>query len=331
MFKLEADAAAIQKQAEERRENARRVYREDILPVLARYDRRNQIAAVRAVINMHERLDGRRSGIQPFIRDINSWKTRFGVMGRTMKDTWKKVRGSEPNPQAVRAYVDSKFRHHVLSEPALEGDVGAVLAQFREDLDASRNQLYADLRLPLSKIKVTLAKSDGDFHQFLEGVHRKASDLTKEMATDSVTSGLTAFVSGVVAGEAAEMAARQVVASILSRVGTQVAARAVAAGGATVAGAAAGGGGGSVAGPAGTIIGIGVGFIAGAAVDWWMSEKFEAKMTDQLNAFFDNVETHLVQGTDKAPGLEKALKDAVKHGGDAQRAALTNAIEEVTK
>jgi hypothetical protein len=62
-----------------------------------------------------------------------------------------------------------------------------------------------------------------------------------------------------------------------------------------------------------------------------MSEKFEAKMTDQLNAFFDNVEMHLVQGTDKAPGLEKALKDAVKHGGDAQRAALTNAIEEVTK
>jgi hypothetical protein len=198
-------------------------------------------------------------------------------------------------------------------------------------LGASRNQLYTDLRLPLEKIKVTLVQTDGDFDKFLQGIHRRASDLTSEMATDSVTAGLTAFVSGVVAGEAAEIATRQVVASILSRVGGQLAARAVTAGGATVAGAAAGGGGGSFAGPAGTIIGLGVGFAVGAVVDWWMSEKFEAKMTDQLNGFFDNVDTHLIKGTDQAPGLEKALQDAIKQGGDAQRAALKNAIEEVTK
>ena len=343
MFDVREDAAATEArraaeaaQAAElarrqRQETARKVYRDDILPILAAYDARNKAAADRAVANMHERLNGRRSGIKPFIKDISTWKTRFGVMGRTITDTWKKVRKTEPNPQRVRQYVDAKFRHHVLSEPALEADVGAVLAQFREDLDASRNQLYADLRLPLSKIKVTLVQTDGDFDEFLKGIHRRASDLTSEMATDSVTSGLTAFVSGVVAGEAAEIATRQVVASILSRVGGQLAARAVTAGGATVAGAAAGGGGGSLAGPAGTVIGLGVGFAVGAAVDWWMSEKFEAKMTDQLNGFFDNVDNHLIKGTEQAPGLERALHEAIKHGSDAQRAALTTAIDEVTK
>src|SRR5688572_698584 len=339
MFETRVDAAAVErarleadeKARQERRENAKKVYREDILPVMAAYDQRNKAAANRAIVNMHERLNGRRSGIAPFIKDVNSWKTRFGVMGRTMKDTWKKVRGTEPTPQRVREYVDAKFRHHVLSEAALEADVAAVLATFREDLDASRNQLYTELRLPLSKIRVTLVEKDADFDAFLKGIHERASDLTKEMATDSVTSGLTAFVSGVVAGEAAELAARQVVSSILARVGTQVAARTVTAGGATVAGAAAGGGGGTVAGPAGTVIGLGVGFAVGAAVDWWMSEKFEAKMTDQLNSFFDNVDTHLIKGTPEAPGLEKALEEAIKHGSDAQRAALTTAIDEVTK
>jgi hypothetical protein len=339
MFEVREDAAAIerarveaeQKAREERRENARKVYREDILPVLAQYDQRNKAAANRAIVNMHERLNGRRSGIAPFIKDVNSWETRFGVMGRTMKDTWKKVRGTEPSPQRVREYVDAKFRHHVLSEVALEADVAAVLGQFREDLDASRNQLYSDLRLPLSKIRVTLVQTDGDFDAFLKGIHERASDLTKEMATDSVTSGLTAFVSGVVAGEAAELAARQVVSSILARVGTQVAARTVTAGGATVAGAAAGGGGGTLAGPAGTVIGLGVGFAVGAVVDWWMSEKFEAKMTEQLNGFFDNIEVTMLKGTEKAPGLKRALDDAIRHGGDAQRAALSSAIDEVTK
>jgi hypothetical protein len=325
----DADAARITKQRE--RETARRIYRDDVLPVLAKFDRRNQAAADRALANMHERLDGRRSGIKPFIRDVNSWKTRFGVMGRTIKDTWQKVRGTQPNPQAVRAYVDQKFRHHVLSEPALEADVGAVLAQFREDLEASRNQLYTDLRLPLSKIKVTLTSKDADFQAFLKGVQNRASDVTKDLAGDSVVSGLTAFVSGMAAGEAAELAARQVVASILSRVGTQMAARAVTAGGATVAGAAAGGGGGSFAGPAGTVIGLGVGFAAGAVVDWWMSEKFEAKMNAQLNAFFDNIDHQLIKGSDNAPGLEKSLQDAIKQGGDAQRNAIEHAIEEVTQ
>jgi hypothetical protein len=337
MFEVREDAAAIDRRAvaeavrRQERENAQRVYRDDILPVLAKFDARNKAAANRAVANMHERLDGRRSGIKPFIRDINSWKTRFGVMGRTIKDAWGKVRGTQPNPQAVRAYVDQKFRHHVLSEPALEADVGAVLAQFREDLEASRNQLYADLRLPLSKIKVSLVDKDADFATFLKGVQNRASDVTKDLAGDSVVSGLTAFVSGMAAGEAAELAARQVVASILSRVGTQMAARAVTAGGATVAGAAAGGGGGSFAGPAGTVIGLGVGFAVGAVVDWWMSEKFEAKMTEQLNAFFDNVDHQLIQGSDKAPGLEKSLEDAVKRGGDAQRKAIETAIDEVTQ
>jgi hypothetical protein len=120
----------------------------------------------------------------------------------------------------------------------------------------------------------------------------------------------------------------RVVVAILSRVGTQIAAETVAAGGATAAGAAAGGGGGSFAGPAGTVIGVGVGIAVGAAIDWWMSARFEEKMTLQLNGFFDSVGRRLMEGTGQSPGLRVALYDAVKLGGDSQRQAVKAAFEE---
>jgi hypothetical protein len=209
--------------------------------------------------------------------------------------------------------------------------MGEVLKQFREDLDASRNRLYVDVRLPLAKIKSPLAASDASYGAFQVDVGRRAREMGEKWATDSVVSGLGGFVSGWVAMDVAQAVTSRVVVAILARVGTQVAAETVAAGGATAAGAAAGGGGGSLAGPAGTVIGLGVGIAVGAVVDWWMSERFEAKMTAQLNGFFDSVDRQLVNGSDKAPGLERSLNDAVKLGGEAQRSAMKKAFDEVTR
>jgi hypothetical protein len=303
-----------------------RVYANEIAPLLDQFDARNKEAAARAVANMHERLNGRRWGIRPFVKDVNSWKTRFGVIGKTTSDLWQRAVKRRPDPASVKGYVNEKFRHHVLSERAMEADVGEVLKQFREDLEASRNRLYVDVRLPLEKIKLPLAKSDGDYEAFKADVERRAREMGQTWGTDSVVSGLGAFVAGWVAADVAQAITTRVVVAVLSRVGTQVAAETIAAGGATAAGAAAGGGGGSVVGPAGTIIGLGVGIAIGGVVDWWMSAKFEAKMTTQLNSFFDSVDSQLIKGTAQSPGLERSLTDAVKLGGEAQRGALKRTI-----
>jgi hypothetical protein len=305
-----------------------RVYREEVVPLLDQFDARNRAAAARAVTNMYERLNGRRWGIKPFVKDVGSWKTRFGVIGRSTKDFWRKRVRKQPDTEAVRTYVNEKFRHHVLSEQALEADMGEVLKQFREDLEASRNRLYVEVRLPLAKIKSPLATSDASYALFQGDVERRAKDLSAHWAADTVVSGLGSFVSGWVAMDVAQGVTSRVVVAILSRVGTQIAAETVAAGGATAAGAAAGGGGGSFAGPAGTVIGLGVGIAVGAAVDWWMSERFEEKMTFQLNGFFDSVTHQLIEGSKQSPGLRIALYDAVKLGGQSQRQAVKLAFEE---
>jgi hypothetical protein len=303
-----------------------RVYAEEIAPLLDQFDARNREAAARAVANMHERLNGRRWGIRPFVKDVSSWSTRFGVIGKTTSDLWQRHVKGRPDAASVKQYVNAKFRHHVLSEPALEADVGAVLKQFREDLDASRNRLYVDVRLPLEKIKAPVAMTDGSYDAFKADVGRRAQEMGQVWATDSVVSGLGSFVAGWVAMDVAQAVTTRVVVTVLSRVGTQVAAETIAAGGATAAGAAAGGGGGSFAGPAGTVIGLGVGVAIGGVVDWWMSAKFEAKMTGQLNGFFDSVDRQLIKGTAQSPGLERSLDEAVRLGGEAQRGAMKRTL-----
>src|SRR5258706_11734386 len=157
----------------EERVDPDRVYRLDVAPLLDQFDARNRAAVTRALANMHERLNGRRWGIKPFVKDVGSWSTRFGVIGRTTSDLWNKHWKKQPNAAAVRTYVDDKFRHHVLSEKALEADMGEVLKQFREDLDASRNRLYIDVRLPLDRIRSPLTRSDVSFGAFQADVERR--------------------------------------------------------------------------------------------------------------------------------------------------------------
>src|SRR4051794_25755178 len=158
----------------EERVDAERVYREEVVPLLDQFDARNRAAAARAVGNVYERLNGRRWGIKPFVKDVGSWRTRFGVIGRTTSDFWHRRVKQEPDAAAVRTYVNDKVRHHVLSEQALEADMGEVLKQFGEDLEASRNRLYVEVRLPLAKIKSPSAMSDASYARFRGDVEQRA-------------------------------------------------------------------------------------------------------------------------------------------------------------
>jgi hypothetical protein len=307
------------------------IYTEEILPLLAAFDARNQQAADRALANLHDRLNGRRCGIKPFVVDVSTWRTRFSVINRKRSDLWQRHVNHNTSADRVRELVEGKFRHFVYSDAALQHDLEETLKQFREDLDASRNQLYVELRLPLAKIKSPIVATDANFDAFKDDVRRRAEAIGRDYGTDSVVAGIGSFVAGWVAADVGQAIATRVVVAIATRAGTQVAAESLAAGGATAAGAAAGGGGGTLAGPAGTVIGFGVGIVAGAAVDWWLSDRFEAKMTAQLNQFFDALDHRLTQGAPGAPGLEQTLRAAVTLGNQTQHTAIEHAFLETTR
>jgi hypothetical protein len=305
--------------------SAAEVYRREIAPRLHDFEWRNAIAVDRAVGALRERMDVRRQGVQPFARDITSWGTRFGVIGRKAGDTSRRLRG-RPSVDSVNLYVSQKFRQHILSERLLQADITAVLMQLEEELAASRNLLYADLRLPLAKIDAPLARTDADYERFQEQVRRDVEAMATKMGTDSVTQGIAAFAGGWVVGDVAQLAARQLVTQVIARTGTQLAVQGVAAGGATAGGATTGGGVGSFGGPAGTVIGVGVGIAVGAAVDWWMSKRFEEKLVEKCNAYLDSLRDLILDGTDSAPGLEAAMRGGIAVTAATQRTAILKAM-----
>lgn len=311
---------------EDPRDRVIRIYRADIVPMLDAYDARNRGASNRAIATLRDRIDARRHGIKPFIDDVQSWRTTFGVLGRKSRDTWRKMRGTRRIDGSVQQYVDEKFQRRILSPGGLIGDVDAALDVFREDVEASRNQLYTEMRLPLRGIKVDQVQSKASFAAFVDDVRFRSLALSTEGSHDAVTSNLTAFAAGWVAGEVGAKVAGRVVMVVVARVSTQLATRAAVSGGATVAGAAGGGGAGSTVGPAGTVVGIAVGIVVGAAIDWWMSEKFEAKMTTELNTFLTDLERSMVEGNASQPGLRKSFQDALDANSKVQRDAIISTL-----
>jgi len=210
----------------------------------------------------------------------------------------------------------------------LQQDVVAVVAQYNLDMTASRNQLYAELQLPLQKIKVIRPAEDISTERLAADVRQRAEALSGGLASQSVAAGLVEFSGGWLAMDAGQAVASRIVGQILTRVGTAMATDAIAAGGATIEASAAGGGAGSLAGPLGTIIGIGVGLIVGAIIDWRLSKMFEAKITEECNRFLDTLEYHLRDGASPGGGLRAALLESTRLTNEAQTQALQNALRQ---
>ena len=311
-----------------RGEQVEQIFSDSITPLLATFDRRNSASVVRAIATLHDRVSMHRAGIAPFTKDITSWRTRFGVLGRYSSGLWHKFRRQPTDRDSVSTYVNEKFRRHILSEESLRRDVSTVLAQFDDDMAASRNQLYSELYLPLNRITESHLIQYMSLDEFRDGVQRRAIQTSRSMAPDTVVSGLAALAGGWVAMDVAQGIASRVVGQIIARLGIAMAADGIEAGGATVGGSAVGGGAGSLGGPAGAVIGIGVGLVVGAIVDWWLSRKFEAKIARQCNLFLDSVEQRLRDGIAGSPGLRQALAATVAVTGQAQRESIHAALKE---
>jgi len=303
-------------------------YQKSVVPLLDQFDRRNAAAADRAIAALHDRINVHRAGIAPFTHDIASWGTRFGVLRRYSSDLWQRWRHHNPSAGSVSAYVNEKFRRHILSEDGLKQDVALVLDQFTDDMAASRNRLYAELALPLKEIKTAAPSLNISDEEFRNQVQQRAGRMAGMLAPDTLISGLAAVAGGWVAADVAQSITSRIVAQILTRLGTVMAAEGIEAGGATAGAGAIGGGAGSFGGPIGAIIGIGVGLVIGAIVDWRMSKKFEAKVSQQCNRFLDAVEQRLRDGSAGSPGLRASLEQTVTLTDRAQRQAIHDALEE---
>jgi len=323
-----APAAAVQATVTESEPvvDVEALYANDIVPLLDESLKRKQDAAGRALAILHKRLDGHRKGIPEFAEDVTSWGTRFGVVGRSTRDAYRKARG-KPDAETTRRYVERKFRDHVMTEIALEAAVGAAVEQFRADLEADRNTLMSDIRVPLNASGAPVLVGEPQWEAIRHDILKQGSKLAMSGSTDSVANAAASFAAGEIAG----LSGRYVVVQILARVGPMVGARlaasGVAAGGGAMVGAAGGGGAvGSAGGPAGTIVGAGVGLVVGAAIDWWMTARFQEQLRNRCEDFVDSVQLALITGSKQSPGVEPLLAEAVRVTDAAQRQAIHDVL-----
>ncbi len=191
----------------------------------------------------------------------------------------------------IQNYVQTKFETHLFSEQKLLDDITAALNGFRDEVDANQKRMLIGVRAALHTSDLPDVDVE-EYGPFFAAVAQQLQGYAAQQGTTSVMNAIGVFI----ISEAGVFTARSVITGLLARFGTAAAVGATAGGGAAAGGAAAGAGGGTLAGPVGTAVGFGVGLAVGLVIDWWMTEKFEERMTQQMNQYIHSLENRTLHG-----------------------------------
>jgi hypothetical protein len=296
-------------------------YRRELVPLLEKAKAQNRASADKSLDRLHQEFDRFRSGIPTFVDDVASWRTRFGIMRRLSRDKWKNFwkAADDADSKEVKNYMLGKFETHIMAQDDLQKAIGSSLAEFKDDVAATRNRLLADMKVALTTADMDLDFARPDFAAFQREFDRFISGRVESNATDSLVNATVNLLANSIAGFAAEQVVAQLVVRLAAAQAVAAGVEAAAAGGSSTAGGATlGGAAGWLGGPLGAVIGVGAGLAVGAVVDWWVTERFKTNLTEQLTAYLDNLERDLVNGaaaTADQPA-QIGLRDALHHAAD---------------
>jgi hypothetical protein len=285
-------------------------------PLLEAAHSRHAAALQRALDAIDTTFASYSDGAPKFANALTGWGLRFKILYR------KGVESAERKPDHswTAALVQEQFNLHVVSEQKLEADLRAILAQLSFDLEASRNELAASLDAALRTSDFPVSVKTDTLASFSSALSKDIPALLASMPNQSVAVG----TGSLAAGFAAEEAVRNLIRVVMAQAAARIATSAAAAGGAAASASAAGAAGGTALAPGiGTIIGVAGGFIAGAAVDWWMTDAFEEKITAQTRSFLSQSKSALVEGDH---GLASLLRSEISRHEAATTAALRSSL-----
>ena len=277
----------------------------EVEPEIEKTDRLNREAAERCISRLKSQVTLYRQQVEPFVEDLTSLSTRFGIISRMPGGWWSE-------DERVEDFVAAKFEKHLFSEQKLLDDVAEILEQFRTEVDANQNRMLVNVKSCLDVADLPEVQVD-DYEQFYRSVAQELSNYSAQQGSTSVYNALTVLVMS----EAGSYAAVTLVSGLLVRFGAMAATTAATAGGVTAGATATGAGGGSLAGPVGTAVGLGVGLVIGLAIDWWMTEEFEEEMSLQLNNYLGSLEGAILYGSKPGapePGASGPGSEVVEGG-----------------
>lgn len=272
-------------------------YDASVEPEIQAADRANRQSAVNCIKRIERLINQYHQGVEPFVKDLTSLSTRFGIVRRMPGQWWR-------DDQRVNKYVQQKFEHHLFSEDKLVTDVSEVLVAFRKEIDANQKRMLINIRASLSESDIPTINLEHD-EAFFRAVAVELQRYSTQKANASVINAAAVFV----VSEIGVFAARSLLSGLLARFGAVTAGTVAAGTGATASGAATGAGGGALGGPAGAVVGFGIGLAVGLLIDWWMTEKFEAQASGNLHNYINQVGATILRGApaDRVPSNESNL------------------------
>jgi len=273
-------------------------YQDAVDPRIKSATEANEAAAKRCIERIENKIEGYRTGVDPFVADINSWGSRLRVVKRLGSDWWY-----EKND--VAAFVGTKVSTHLFDDKRIQADISTALKQFREEVQANENTMLIQIRAAVTA-SGQISIPEQNFNDFAKLIDEELKQYANTLAVDSLQRAVLIEVLSGVGGAAAA----QVVRLVAVKVASMLAATATSAGGTTAVTTVAGGAGGTAVGPWGTAAGVVGGLVIGLAIDWWMAESYAAELSDQLNKTIDQVKLGAVQGADGKDGLKVTLDEA---------------------
>jgi len=290
---------------------------ESVQPEIAMTDARNREAADRCLTRLRQVFHGYRADVPTFVADLTSISTRLGIVRRMPANWWK-------GDGRIEVYVQEKFESHLFSEQQLRRDVGRVLEEFQQEIEANQKHMLVRVQASLAEADLPEVAIDR-YEPFLDAVASRLRDYSAGQGKDSVYHALTVLV----VSEAGGYAATSMVAGLLARLGSATVVTAAAGAGATAGATATGAGGGSIAGPVGTVVGLGVGLAVGLVIDWWMTEKFEAEMQEQMNGYLMAIEETLLTGNSRMSPTSQVSSEPAPPSSDQVTSGLAGALPQV--
>ncbi|MGB7346244.1 MAG: hypothetical protein WBD20_18645 [Pirellulaceae bacterium] len=257
---------------------------EKVEPRITEADALNREAADRCIRKISACMDNYRGGVEPFVKDLTSLSTRFGIVKRMPSDWWR-----EENK--IEQFVEDKFQQHLFSQQKLMDDIAIILADFKDEIDANQKRMLISVKTDLNAADLPEVQAD-EYEPFFESVARQLQGYSAKQGTASVQNA----VGVLIISEAGVFAGRSLVVGLLARFGSTAVVGTAAGATATAGTTAAGTGTGAFGGPVGAVVGFGVGLAVGMVIDWWMTEKFEAKMRGQMYDYLNTLEHTILYG-----------------------------------
>lgn len=303
--------------AERRTLQRKKFFREEIVPLIQETTRRNQKIADQAIMDVKHVFRGYQSKVDPFVEDLVSLKTRGRILWE-MPGDWLN------DENRVKELVSAKFEEHLFSEEKMIEDISHVLTKFAEQIRASENQLLMDCKASVAASDMPEITLPG-IQMYASDVQKTLSDFAQKGAERSVYNGMATLV----ASEAGAIVAVRLVRSVLTGLGAKAAISASQTVGGAATGSVFGAKIGSVVPGKGTIIGASVGLAVGIVIDWWMTDRFKEKMTDDLKTYIHELQVGILQGTDGKEGLRHALRALIDDYSTSQTIAMRKNIVEM--